>query len=99
MRLRFASLDSPTALSNVAAVLSPADVPEARAAGTAAEVYRTESAMLNGFQIVPIAQVPEAWGLSGRVKNWMQPRAGGWSAADVWLDISQGPDSHAEGRP
>jgi len=99
VRLRFASLDSPTALSNVAAVLSPADVPEARAAGTAAEVYRVESAMLNGFQIVPIAQVPEAWGLSGRVKNWMQPRAGGWSAADVWLDVSQGPDSHAEGRP
>jgi peptide/nickel transport system substrate-binding protein len=99
VRVRFASQDAPTALSNVAAALSPAGVPEARAASTAAEVYRAESVMLNGYQIIPIAQVPEVWGLSGRVKNWMQPRAGGWSAADAWLDVPQGPDSHAEGRP
>jgi len=99
VRVRFASLDAATALSNVAATLSPADASQGRAAGTVAEVYRAESAMLNGFQIVPIAQVPEAWGLSGRVKNWMQPRPGGWSAADVWLDVSSGPDSRVEGRP
>jgi peptide/nickel transport system substrate-binding protein len=104
MRVRFASLDASTALSNVATALlpvnaPPADAPKTGATNTAAGVYRAEADLLNGFRIVPIAQVPEAWGVSGRVKNWMQPRAGGWNLADVWLDVSQASGTHAEGRP
>ena len=104
VRVRFASMDASTALNNLAAALSsanalPADAPKASDANTPAAVYSSERNLLNGFHIVPIAQVPEAWGLSGRVKNWVQSREGGWSMADVWLEVPQGSDTHAEGRP
>src|SRR6266849_4733244 len=103
VHIPLASMDAGTALNNAMAALAsvnalPADAGKA-SAGTPAALYRAERDLLEGFRIVPIAQVPEVWGLSSRTKNWMQPRAGGWNIADVWLDLPQSSASTLEGHP
>jgi len=42
-------------------------------------LYERERSLLADFRLVPLFHMPEAWALSGRVRNW--PRL-----ADVWLD-------------
>jgi len=103
VRIHLASMDAGTALNNAMAALAsvnllPADAKTADD-DTPAALYRAERALLEGFRIVPIAQVPEVWGLSSRTKNWMQPRPGGWNIADVWLDLPQSSAPNSEGRP
>jgi len=38
---------------------------------------------------VPIVNIPEAFGLSARVRNWSEPREGGWPATDAWVEIQR----------
>jgi hypothetical protein len=35
--------------------------------------------------VIPLAHIPEIYGLNGRVHDWMQPSAAGWPLADVWV--------------
>lgn len=104
VRIRYGSMDPATALSNAAAALPAAPGSQASAArfaaiDSSAALYGLERDLLNGFRLVPIAQVPEACGLGGRVKNWVESRDGGWNIADVWLETAPEADLRSEGRP
>ena len=104
LRVRYGSMDPATALLNTAAALSSADAAtidasKFRAANSPTTLYRLEQELLTGFHIVPIAQVPEAWGVSSRVRNWTEPREGGWNMADVWLEGAQTTEARSEGHP
>ena len=104
VRVRYGSMDPAAALSNVAAALPVAEGPSAGAVRFAAinspaGLYGVERDLLNGFRLVPIAQVPEVCGLSSRVKNWVESRDGNWNIADVWLEAVHAADLHAEGHP
>jgi ABC-type transport system substrate-binding protein len=99
VRIRLGSMDAPAALQNIASALSslniaPPDSTKAATAGTPEDLYHAEQNLLSGFRVVPIAHVPEVWGLSTRVRNWASLRAGGWDIADLWLTPSA-----TEGRP
>jgi MarR-like DNA-binding transcriptional regulator SgrR of sgrS sRNA len=48
-------------------------------------VYKLEKQMLSDFQIIPLAHLPQTFGLSARVRNWMPTPTGQWQLADVWL--------------
>jgi ABC-type transport system substrate-binding protein len=101
VRIRLGTMDAATALDNVASALSslnigPPDSAKA-AAGAPQDVYHIERDLLSGFRVVPIAHVPEVWGLSPRIKNWSSLRSGGWNIADLWLTQPAG--AATEGRP
>jgi ABC-type transport system substrate-binding protein len=71
--LPITSRDSLTSLADVAAMLK-LGLPRA---GTE---FEAESALLNGYRIVPLVHLPRMWATSGAVRNWPQ-------LADVWLDV------------
>lgn len=48
-------------------------------------LYRLESEPHEQTPFVPIAFVPENYGLSNRVRGWAPTRWGQWNLADVWL--------------
>lgn len=51
------------------------------------EVYDAESIVIRSYSVVPIAWVPQVYGLSNRVREWNAPGPGeGWPLANVWLD-------------
>jgi ABC-type transport system substrate-binding protein len=69
------SRDAKTALDDMAFFLkSPLKPPLA-----GMSLYESERSLLADFRLVPLFHMPEAWAMSGRVRNW--PRL-----ADVWLD-------------
>jgi peptide/nickel transport system substrate-binding protein len=52
------------------------------------EVYRIERSLIDRRIIVPVAHVPEVYGLAPRVDSWNEPVVtanGTWNLADVWL--------------
>ena len=49
------------------------------------KLYAFERAILAEGTIVPLAHLPQLYGLSARVHDWLQPAAGGWRLANVWL--------------
>jgi peptide/nickel transport system substrate-binding protein len=46
-----------------------------------ANPYEAERSLLGGFQVIPIVQIPRAWMMSSRVRNWP-------NLPDVWLDAA-----------
>jgi ABC-type transport system substrate-binding protein len=57
--------------------------------GTPEEVYKKQRAVLDSYRIVPIAWLPQVYGLSPRVRDWQVPGPGeNWPLADVWLDTA-----------
>jgi MarR-like DNA-binding transcriptional regulator SgrR of sgrS sRNA len=52
---------------------------------SAEKLYTFERAILAEGTIVPLAHLPQLYGLSARVHDWLQPAAGGWPLANVWL--------------
>jgi len=70
--LPITSRDSWTSLADVAAMLK-LGLPRA------SSEFEAESALLNGYRIIPLVHLPRMWAISGGVRNW--PRL-----ADVWLD-------------
>jgi hypothetical protein len=86
MRVRLVSADAATALSNILAIASQGmQVPPG---ASAEQIYFAEKSALDNFVIIPIAAVPEAYGVSSRVRNWNEPRAGGWPLAwgEIWVE-------------
>ena len=73
VRLPITSTDPWIALSDLATLLKIA-LPE-----NPANPYEGEKALLGGFQVIPIVQIPRGWILSSRVRNWP-------NLPDVWLD-------------
>jgi hypothetical protein len=73
VRLAITSRDPWAALEDLAAALKiawPAAAPSA---------YEAEAALLEGFRMIPIVQLPRAWALSPAVRNWGRLQ-------DVWLE-------------
>jgi ABC-type transport system substrate-binding protein len=54
---------------------------------TPEEIYTRERAILDTYRVVPLVWLPQVYGLSARVRNWVAPGPGEtWPLADVWLD-------------
>jgi peptide/nickel transport system substrate-binding protein len=65
------------ALSEAAIALR---IPEPLPSGN---TYEAERALLESYRVVPLAHLPEIYGLSPRVRNWA-----GWDLGRVWLDTA-----------
>jgi peptide/nickel transport system substrate-binding protein len=52
---------------------------------TLEQVYDAERAPIEAYRVIPLVHVPESYGLSPWVRDWMPPRWGGWRLDDVWL--------------
>jgi len=62
------------------------------------QIYESEKAIVRSFSVVPIAWMPQVYGLSARVRDWKVPGPGeSWPLADVWLDGSGA--AAAQGNP
>ena len=88
-RMGVDSTDASTALLHLAAQMS-ADKSKIGSPSTPEQLFRAESALLEDASIIPLAHLPETYGLSPRVRNWAAPIAGGWPLADVWLEMQAG---------
>lgn len=86
-RLSRFRLASPEPASALAAFPLPAgsELPQS---ASAEQAFRTEKSVVESFMVIPVATVPEAYGLSTRVRNWNQPLMGGWPLAwgEVWVE-------------
>lgn len=83
VRVRIDSIDAGQALSGIAVSLGAAHPSEN---STPEALYAAERALLGGFRIVPLFHLPELYGLSARVRDWMPARWDVWHLADVWLE-------------
>lgn len=61
-----------------AAQMPALDTPEQR--------YAAERAIVDSGAMIPLAFVPELYGVSNSVHDWISPRWGGWQLAGVWLE-------------
>ena len=94
VRLRIASPEPRAALAALEAELAPS----LDAAGAAPlpdpvmleELYGRERAIIDSFRVVPLVHLPEAFGLSPQVRDWMPLSWGAWRLADVWLELPGG---------
>jgi hypothetical protein len=57
---------------------------------TTEQIYARERAAVDSFYIIPLVHLPDAYGLSPQVRDWMPLRSGEWRLADVWLDTPSG---------
>lgn len=89
-RMTMASPLPRAALANFAEALDPlAGIDDDPLPDSASpeQIYDYERAIVRSFSVVPIAWVPQAYGLSARVRDWKAPGPGeSWPLADVWLD-------------
>jgi len=100
VRMRMSSPDPRAALAGFFAALAPAiemngpsgpgfaGAEQQLVGGWSAEhVYEVERGIVDTYRVVPLVWLPEAYGLSARVRDWKAPAAGeGWPLADVWLE-------------
>lgn len=84
VRLPLASPDPATALLALAGILDPGDAPHFAAAAAPEELYAAERDLLQAFRVIPLLHIVEAYGLSPRVRDWTEPRQGGWPLLRVW---------------
>jgi ABC-type transport system substrate-binding protein len=62
---------------------------------SAQQIFDREYEVLNTYHVVPLVWLPQVYGLSARVRNWIAPSPGqNWPLADVWLD--QNPSQKAQ---
>ncbi|MBI3670416.1 MAG: hypothetical protein HY237_11620, partial [Acidobacteria bacterium] len=85
VRLRLAPAGARAALGSLLASLGEASTLPATAP-TPEQLYAAELALVESYRVVPLAHLPEAFGLSLPVKNWMPRRWGTWRLGDAWLD-------------
>ena len=87
MEARFASLDPPHALSALAAAFS---LPVPAAGASPEALYAAESGLIEGFRVIPLFHLPDAYGVSRRVHGGpgITP-LGEWRFQDLWLEGSR----------
>jgi Bacterial extracellular solute-binding proteins, family 5 Middle len=90
MRLRMSSSEPRAALEKIQTTLAPLTGLEANSLPDPAspeEIYMRERAILDTYRVVPLVWLPQVYGLSARLRNWVAPGPGEtWPLADVWLD-------------
>lgn len=86
-RARFSSADAARALVELASALGLA---EPRVSDPRPEsLYNAERALLEGFRVVPLFDLQDAYGVGPRVRLWLSGgmgRMGNLRLADVWLE-------------
>lgn len=87
VRLPMSSSSSASALFDLT-VRTGLALPAPGTAGvnTAEWLYAAERDALPGFNVVPVAHVPQIYWLNPRVRDWAMPSSGGWHLTDVWID-------------
>jgi ABC-type transport system substrate-binding protein len=51
------------------------------------DIYNRERTVVDSYRLVPLVWLPQAYGLSARVRDWKAPGPGEtWPLGDVWLD-------------
>ena len=88
VRVPLMSSDPAAALAGIAHALG-IDAQKIEAAAAPEDLLAAGRAARQGSNFLPIVYVPEAYGLSARVRNWSEPREGGWPAADVWVEMQR----------
>jgi peptide/nickel transport system substrate-binding protein len=91
VRLRMVSPDPREALAGYFSSLGVAAAWPSAGAGTPEDLYEREREALENYRIVPLVHLPEVFGLSSQVKDWVPARWGEWRLADVWLEAAAGP--------
>jgi hypothetical protein len=87
VELRIASASPAKALAGVAAALGIADPGRAE---TPEQAYAAERGMLDGFRVIPIIHLPDAYGVSAGVKGGTGVTPlGEWRFENLWLDGSR----------
>jgi hypothetical protein len=86
VRRRIATPDPGAALSGLLSMFG--EVPVSLEAPE--QAYDAERAPIDAFRVIPLVHVPESFGLSPQVRDWMPPRWGGWRLDDVWLEPAPG---------
>ena len=88
LELRIAGTDAGKALGQLAAALGPAGTGTAPLGrvDTPELVYAAERAMLEGFRVIPLAHLPDVYGVGPRVKggSGVAP-SGEWRFEGLWL--------------
>ena len=81
---RFSSSDPARALADLAAALA---LPEPPSAASPEALYAAESALVEGFRVIPLFHLPDAYGVSPRVKGGpgITP-LGEWRFENLWLE-------------
>ncbi len=97
-RVRLGSVNPRAALSLLAATLSLGDGNDAAAAVTPDQQYAVEKAMVDSNRVIPLVHIPEIYGLSPLLRNWMPTRWGAWRLEDAWLALPE-PAAPAGARP
>jgi len=98
MRVRLAGLNPRVALSALASTLSLGDGNQAEAAVTPEQQYAVEKTMVDSNRVIPLVHIPEIYGLSPLLRNWMPTRLGAWRLEDAWLSLPE-PAAPAGARP
>ncbi len=93
MRVRLAGLNPHVALSALASTLSLGDGNDAAAAVTPEQQYTVEKAIVDSNRVIPLVHIPEIYGLSLLLRNWMPTRWGAWRLEDAWLALPEQPSA------
>lgn len=86
VRLRIATPNAATGLSDLGAVLHLPSLEKAQAATTADVLFTRENEILEDHSVIPIAQIPEAFAVSPAVHDWKMTRWGLVDWADLWME-------------
>lgn len=89
VRVTLATSDPQSALAEIVAATDPAQSTRVLTAASIEDLYATERAILDEYRVVPIAALPQAFALAPRVRNWAEPREGGWPLENVWVDTAK----------
>jgi hypothetical protein len=89
VRLRIASPNAATDLSDLGTVLRIPSLEKAQAATSADVLFTRESDVLEDHSVIPIAQIPEAFAVSPAVHDWKMTRWGNVDWGDLWLEVSK----------
>jgi hypothetical protein len=96
IRVRMTSPQPRAALEKFASTLAPFAAIEADPLPEPAspeEIYTLERGIVDTYRVIPLVWLPQVYGLSARVRNWVAPGPGEtWPLVDVWLD-TQGEES------
>ena len=89
VRLRIASPNPETALSDLGTVLHIPFLEKAQAATSADVLFTTESETLEGYWIVPITQIPETFAISPAVHDWKMTRWADVNWGGLWIEVQK----------
>jgi peptide/nickel transport system substrate-binding protein len=83
------SLDPASALRRMVSALGLGDTVTVPGDANPEALYTTEQSIVSSHWVIPLVDVPELYGVSSSVMDWMPPEvtpAGGWRLAEVWKE-------------